>query len=129
MNGQLGFVRLVVDDIARSLTFYEHLGFTFPPGAYGESHVEVRLPSGLQIYWDKIDGVRRYSPDYLPAAPGRVVLGFKFDCLDDVDRLFTKLTALGYKCNRTPWDTPWGHHYADVNDPDGNVVELYCVRL
>jgi catechol 2,3-dioxygenase-like lactoylglutathione lyase family enzyme len=129
MPGELGFIGLVVDDIARSLTFYEHLGFKFPPEAYGESHVEVRLPSGLQIYWDKVDNVRRYAPDYRPAPHGRVVLGFKFGSVDEVDRLFTRLTTLGYTCNRTPWDTPWGHHYAVVDDPDGNVIEIYSVRI
>jgi catechol 2,3-dioxygenase-like lactoylglutathione lyase family enzyme len=127
--GQLGFVGLVVDDIPRSLTFYEHLGFEFPPGAYSEPHVEVRLPDGLQIYWDKADNVRQYAPDYMPAAHGRVVLAFKFGSVAEVDDLFIKLTKLGYDCNRTPWDTPWGHHYACVNDPDGNLVELYSVRV
>lgn len=129
MTGELGFVRLVVDDIARSLTFYAHLGFQFPPAAYGESHVEVRRPDGLQIYWDRVDSVRRYHPDYEPAPHGRVVLAFKFGSVAEVDVVFTKLTTLGYKCSRTPYDTPWGHHYAVVNDPDGNLIELYCVRL
>lgn len=129
MAGQLGFVGLVVDDIARSLTFYQHLGFDFPPEAYGQPHVEVRLPSGLQIYWDKVDEVRHYAPDYEPARQGRVVLAFKFESVAEVDELFRKLTRLGYKCDRIPWDTPWGHHYAVVNDPDGNLIELYSVRL
>jgi catechol 2,3-dioxygenase-like lactoylglutathione lyase family enzyme len=128
VNPRPGFICVVVDDMARSLTFYEHLGFKFPPEAYAEIHVELELPGGLQIYWDLTQWANRYAPDYQPAPHGRVALGFKVDSAGDVDALFTKLKGLGHKVDRTPWDAPWGVRYAIVYDPDGNLVEIYSPR-
>ena len=128
MNPRPGFICVVVDNMARSLTFYEHLGFKFPPEAYGEIHVELELPGGLQIYWDLTQWANRYAPDYLPAPHGRVALGFQVDSAGDVDALFTKLKGLGHKVDRTPWDAPWGVRYAIVYDPDGNLIEIYSPR-
>jgi catechol 2,3-dioxygenase-like lactoylglutathione lyase family enzyme len=129
VNPRPGFIGVVVDDMARSLTFYRHLGFKFPVEAYGEIHVEVELPGGLQIYWDCTkQWANRYAPDYRPGPHGRVTLGFKVDSAGDVDALFTKLKGLGYKVDRTPWDAPWGVRYAIVYDPDGNLIEIYSPR-
>ena len=125
MNARPGFICVMVNDMARSLTFYEHLGFKFTPEAYGEIHVELELPGGLQIYWDLTQWANRYAPDYRPAPHGMVTLGFQVDSAREVDALFTKLKRLGYKADRTPWEAPWGTRYANVYDPDGNLVEIY----
>lgn len=125
MTARLGFFNVAVDNMAQSLTFYEHLGFKFSPEQFGEGHVESELLGGLKMAWTHIDYIRIYAPDYEPAAHGRVGLSFELDTPDDVDSLFTKLQMLGYKCDRTPWSAPWGHRYAIVYDPDGNVINLY----
>jgi catechol 2,3-dioxygenase-like lactoylglutathione lyase family enzyme len=125
MTPRPGFICVMVNDMARSLTFYRHLGFKFPPEAYGEIHVELDLPGGLQIYWQRVKFAGLYAPDYRPAPHGMVTLGFQVDSAGEVDALFTKLKELGYQADRTPWDTPWGTRYANVYDPDGNLVEIY----
>jgi catechol 2,3-dioxygenase-like lactoylglutathione lyase family enzyme len=125
VNPRPGFICVLVDDVARSLTFYEHLGFKFPPEAYGETHVEIQLPGGLQIYWELAQMTDLSAPDYRPAPHGRVTLGFQVDSTEDVDALFAKLKGFGYKVDRTPWDAPWGARYAIVYDPDGNLVVIY----
>jgi catechol 2,3-dioxygenase-like lactoylglutathione lyase family enzyme len=125
MNPRLGFICVLVDNIARSLTFYEHLGFKFPPEAYGEIHVEVELPGGLQISWALSQTADLHTPDYQPAPHGRVTLGFQVDSAKDVDAPFAKLKGFGYKVDRTPWDAAWGAHYAIVYDPDDNLVVIY----
>jgi catechol 2,3-dioxygenase-like lactoylglutathione lyase family enzyme len=125
MNPRPGFICVIVKDMARSLAFYEHLGFKFPPEAYAEIHVELELPGGLQIYWQRAQEANLYAPDYRPAPHGMVTLGFQVDSAGDVDALFTKLRELGYKGDRTPWDAPWGARYAIVYDPDGNLVVIY----
>jgi len=124
-TAQLSFVLLVVDNMARSLTFYEHLGFKFPAEAFAEPHVEAELPGGaMRIFWNVAESVTQFAPDYRPAPHGRVCLGFQFDTPDEVDAMFRKLGSLGYRADRTPWDAPWGQRYAIVYDPDGNVVDL-----
>jgi catechol 2,3-dioxygenase-like lactoylglutathione lyase family enzyme len=125
MTPRPGFICVMVNDMARSLTFYRHLGFKFPPEAYREIHVELELPGGLKIYWQRVQFAKLYAPDYRPAPHGMVTLGFQVDSPGDVDALFTKLKGLGYKADRTPWVAPWGTRYVNVYDPDGNLVEIY----
>jgi catechol 2,3-dioxygenase-like lactoylglutathione lyase family enzyme len=117
MTPRPGFICVMVNDMARSLTFYRHLGFKFPLEAYGEIHVELELPGGLQIYWQVAQFAKLYAPDYRPAPHGMVTLGFQVDSAREVDALFTKLKRLGYKADRTPWEAPWGTRYANVYDP------------
>jgi catechol 2,3-dioxygenase-like lactoylglutathione lyase family enzyme len=122
----MSFIFIVVEDMARSLTFYEHLGFKFPPEAFGEPHVEAELPGGqVRVFWNTADTVAIYAPDYRPVPQGRVGLGFQLDTPAEVDTLFDRLKTLGHRGDRTPWDAPWGARYAIVYDPDGNLVELH----
>jgi uncharacterized glyoxalase superfamily protein PhnB len=126
VRANIPFVYITVDNMARSLTFYEHLGFTFPPAAFNEVHVEAELKNGLLIFWNHADVVRQYAPDYHPTAHGRIGLSFQLDGPGAVDRLCAKLKQLGYQVDRTPWDTPWGHRQAIVYDPDGNSLNLFA---
>ncbi|HEY3140035.1 MAG TPA: VOC family protein [Acidimicrobiales bacterium] len=126
VRANVPFVYLTVDDMARSLTFYQHLGFTFPLEAFGEPHVEAELKNGLFIFWNHIDYVRIYAPDYHPAPHGRAGLAFQLESPAAVDALFHKLNHLGYQVDRTPWDSPWGHRYAIVYDPDGNALNIFA---
>jgi len=44
--------------------------------------------------------------------------------VEDVDALFTDLTAKGVEFVRQPVDQPWGLRTAHFKDPEGNVWEL-----
>jgi catechol 2,3-dioxygenase-like lactoylglutathione lyase family enzyme len=44
VSPQLDVFGIVVNDMARSVTFYRLLGLEFPEGAENESHVEAPLP-------------------------------------------------------------------------------------
>lgn len=126
VRANVAFVYITVDNMARSLTFYEHLGFTFPPAAFNEMHVEAELKDGLLIFWNHVDLVRQHVPDYQPQPHGRVGMAFQLESNSAVDRLFDKLKQLGYEVDRTPWDTPWSHRQAIVYDPDGNSIDLFA---
>lgn len=127
---KLECVFVVVKDMSRSLTFYEHMGFTFPPGAFAEQYVEVELPGGMVIFWVEESILTFLAPDYAPASAntGRLGLTFEVDTPEQVDVLFGKLKRLGYRVDRTPWDAPWGFRYAIAYDPDGNMVQLSCAH-
>jgi catechol 2,3-dioxygenase-like lactoylglutathione lyase family enzyme len=129
VSANLGFIHLVVDDMARSLTFYEHFGFKFPREAVTEPHVEAEMKSGLVISWNRAGSVRTYAPDYRPGPHGRVALAFQQETPAAVDELFYELQELSYRVDRVPWDAPWGHRYAVVYDPDGNVIEIFAPHL
>ena len=124
---QLDLIGIVVDDMARSLTFYRQLGVDLPSDADSQPHVEVALPGGIRLAWDTLETVRSFDPDYHPPSGGsRIGLAFLMDSPADVDAAYEKLTAAGYHGHKAPWDAFWGQRYALIHDPDGNHVDLFA---
>lgn len=39
-----------------------------------------------------------------------------------------ELTGSGTRGHKEPWDAFWGQRYAQVHDPDDNVVDLFAPR-
>jgi uncharacterized glyoxalase superfamily protein PhnB len=37
-----------------------------------------------------------------------------------------ELVAAGAESRNEPWDAYWGQRYAQVKDPDGNVIDLFA---
>jgi catechol 2,3-dioxygenase-like lactoylglutathione lyase family enzyme len=127
MNAKLDFIGLVVEDMARSLAFYRHLGLELPPEADRQPHVEIALAGGLRIGWDTVETIRSFDPDWQPASGGPGVgFAFRLTSPAEVDEAYERLVALGYHGHRAPWDAVWGQRYASVHDPDGNGVDLFC---
>ena len=128
MGAKLDQIGIVVDDMARSLAFYRELGLDLPPTADDEPHVEVALPGGLRLAWDRADVIRSFDPGWQPPTGGRPRVGLAFLCDGPagVDSLYGKLVDLGYEGHKPPWDAPWGQRYALLHDPDGNGVDLFA---
>lgn len=127
MNAQLNLIGLVVQDMARSLAFYRRLGLDIPPDTDGEPHVETTLPGGLRLAWDSVETIRSFDPEWSPPSGGhRISLAFLCDSPAAVDRAYTELTGLGYVGHKAPWDAFWGQRYAEVLDPDGNMIDLFA---
>jgi catechol 2,3-dioxygenase-like lactoylglutathione lyase family enzyme len=127
MAATLGVIGVVVEDMARSLAFYRRLGLEIPAGADGEQHVEVGLPGGLKLAFDTVETIRSFDPSWAPATGSpRMGLAFACDSPAEVDKLYGELVAAGYEGHKEPWDAFWGMRYAQVHDPDGNGVDLYC---
>jgi catechol 2,3-dioxygenase-like lactoylglutathione lyase family enzyme len=126
MQAQLDAIGLVVEDMARSMAFYRHLGLELPHEADQQPHVEATLPGGLRLLWDMVETVRSFDPDWQPASGGhRISLAFRCDSPAEVDSVYGKLVSLGYQGHKAPWDAFWGQRYALVRDPDGNGVDLF----
>jgi lactoylglutathione lyase len=116
------FPIVYAEDVARSVRFYELLGFErqfqFPPegepGYVGLARGESRL------------GVAGYSSprELLGLEPGA---GPRFELwvyVDGVDAQVEALRAGGATILREPEDMPWGERVAWALDPDGNPVSL-----
>jgi uncharacterized glyoxalase superfamily protein PhnB len=56
-------------------------------------------------------------------------LAFLCDNPAEVDTLHAKITAAGFASHKEPWDAFWGQRYAQVVDPDGNLVDLFAPLL
>jgi uncharacterized glyoxalase superfamily protein PhnB len=118
-------IGLTVADIGRSLAFYRELGLAAPTEWEGP-YVETTLEGGVRLSWNDLEMVKAHSPGWVPAAGQRVGLAFLCDSMADVDVRYGRLTAAGYKGVGEPWNAFWGQRYAMVEDPDGNVVDLFC---
>ena len=124
MTPKLDCVGLIVADMGASLAFYRRLGFDVPLEHDTEPHVDADLPGGLRFSWDTIDTIRSFDPHWTKPT-GSHAMGIAFRC-DDVDKTYQELVDAGYRSYKQPWDAFWGQRYACVQDPDGNVVDLFA---
>ncbi|MEV6974945.1 VOC family protein [Kitasatospora sp. NPDC093806] len=126
MGIRIDFFGLVVADMGRSLAFYRDLGLDIPAEADHEPHVEVSLPGGMRLGWDRVDVIRSFEPDWAPPSGGhRIAVGFHCDDPAEVDATYARMVGLGHRGHKEPWDAFWGQRYAQLQDPDGNPVDLF----
>ena len=126
---RLAAVGVVVSDLGRAIDFYRRLGLAFPQGAADseQGHVEAELPGGLRFMLDTEETIRSFAPEWSPPTGGhRIAVAFQCDSPEDVDRVHDELVAAGAESERAPWDAFWGQRYAEIKDPDGNVVDLFA---
>lgn len=123
---QLDLIGIVTHDLSRSLRFYRALGWDIPEPEGDQDHFEITLPSGLRVAWDKVELVKQFMPDWQEPVGHRLGLAFKAESPADVDAVFARLVASGFRGKTAPWDAFWGQRYAQVEDPDGNVVDLFA---
>jgi uncharacterized glyoxalase superfamily protein PhnB len=126
---QLDVVGVIVSDLKRAVGFYSRLGIRFPEeiDPMGHGHVEAELPGGLRFTLDAEESIRSFAPEWSPPSGGhRVALAFRCESPEDVDRVYREIAEVGGKASREPWDAFWGQRYAQVCDPDGNVVDLFA---
>jgi uncharacterized glyoxalase superfamily protein PhnB len=127
LSPQLDFFGVVVSDMARSVAFYRLLGLDFPEGAEGEQHVEAPLPGGVRFALDTEDVIRGFDPDWKrPSGSQSIGASFRCESPDEVNQVYRDLLAAGASPHKEPWDAFWGQRYAQVNDPDGTVIDLYA---
>jgi uncharacterized glyoxalase superfamily protein PhnB len=125
MAGFIG-VHLVTADMAAALDFYRHIGLEVPDGAEEQVHVTLDLGNGAQLELSTVALARAYDPGWRdPSAPPASALQFRLASRDAVDDLYAELTAAGYHGHLAPFDAFWGNRYAEVDDPDGNLVGFH----
>ena len=123
---KLDLIGLVVKDMATSLKFYRLLGMDIPPEMDSEGHVEVALPSGLRLAWDSLDVILSFTDAWETPVGHRMSLAFLCDSPAEVNKLYEDVVAAGYESHKEPWDAFWGQRYAQVKDPDGNIIDLFA---
>lgn len=126
---RLDAIGVIVSDLKRSAAFYRRLGLSFPddPDPEGHGHAEAILDNGLRFMMDTVEGVQEFDSSWKPPTGGhRMAVAFVCESPSALDRLFTELVAGGAKPHKEPWDAVWGQRYAQIYDPDGNVVDLFA---
>jgi uncharacterized glyoxalase superfamily protein PhnB len=56
----------------------------------------------------------------------RVAVAFRCESPEEVDRRYRELYGRRRSRYKKPWDAFWGQRYAQVEDPDGTVIDLFA---
>lgn len=121
----LNAIGIVVSDMATSMRFYRLLGLEVPETPE-EGHVDTFLPNGVRFMLDSEHVVRSFRPEWTRETGNQVALAFECASAGEVDEVYTRVTAAGFRGEKEPWDAVWGQRYAQLQDPDGVPVDLYA---
>ena len=123
---QLAAIGIVTRDTAESCRFYRTLGLDVPePPAEGD-HFDLELPNGLRLMWDTETLIKQLDPEWQRPQGQGMTLAFQCADADDVNATYARLLEAGFEGKKEPYDAFWGQRYANVVDPDGNVVDLFA---
>jgi len=109
--------QFLVDDLARSIRYYEKLGFTF--GDPWEGFYAIGQLDGLELHLKEMPKNAAYrrirrEHEHLDAAAGvNGIEAFYEHCLANEVAIFRPLQA-----------TEWGTKDFYVEDPDGNIISF-----
>ncbi|GAB4320625.1 MAG: VOC family protein [Dehalococcoidia bacterium] len=105
-------VTLATHDMARSVRFYEALGFERRYGGPGEAFTSFRAGPG---YLNIVRAGHETSWGWW----GRVIF-----YVSDVDAQYQRAVAAGLSPDFAPQDAPWGERYFHITDPDGHELSF-----
>jgi catechol 2,3-dioxygenase-like lactoylglutathione lyase family enzyme len=107
--------QFLVDDLARSIAFYQKLGFTF--GEPWDGFYAIGQLDGLELHLKeapKYEALRQHrrEHEHLDAAAG----------VNGIEAFYGWCTANGARITKPLTPTPWGTLDFYVEDPDGYIV-------
>lgn len=107
--------QLLVDDLARSVAYYERLGFAF--GEPWDGFYAIGTRDGFELHLKESprsaeERRHRREAEHLDAAAG----------VDGIEALYAECVAGGATILRPLAPTAWGTADFYVEDPDGNVI-------
>ena len=107
--------QFLVDDLERSMAYYEKLGFTF--GEPWDGFYAIGTLDGLELHLKeapKNQGERRHrrENEHLDAAAG----------VDGIEDFFRQCVANGATILKPLAPTAWGTKDFYVEDPDGHII-------
>jgi catechol 2,3-dioxygenase-like lactoylglutathione lyase family enzyme len=109
--------QFLVDDLARAISYYQKLGFTF--GEPWEGFYAIGVLDGLELHLKEAPrdaGERRHrrANEHLDAAAG----------VDGIEAFYARCTANGATIIKPLAETEWGTKDFYVEDPDGYIVSF-----
>lgn len=109
--------QLLVDDLTRSIAYYEKLGFTF--GDPWEGFYAIGYVDGLELHLKeapKNSAARQHQRDHehLDAAAG----------VDGIEAFYERCVANGARVLKPLAETEWGTKDFYIEDPDGNIISF-----
>ncbi|MBI5287861.1 MAG: VOC family protein, partial [Chloroflexi bacterium] len=113
-------IHLIVRDVAATVAFYRRAGLEFESVSKHFARVASDR-AALEI--GSYELTRGYDTGFRePPGGGSTALQIGLASREAVDTAYADLTAEGYTGHLPPFDAFWGARYAEVRDPDGNLV-------
>jgi len=122
---ELNAIGIVVSEMAASIRFYRLLGLDVPETP-DEDHVDAFLPNGVRFMLDSEEVMRSFRADWSRQTGNQLALALECGSPAEVDEVYARVTAEGFRGEKEPWDAFWGQRYALLVDPDGVEVGLYA---
>ena len=109
--------QFLVDDLARSISYYEKLGFVF--GEPWEGFYAIGQLDGLELHLkepprDDDERQHRRANEHLDAAAG----------VDGIEAFYEQCVANGVMIHKPLAETPWGTKDFYIEDPDGHILSF-----
>ena len=118
-------VTLGVDDLARSIEFYEALGLERNKRSGDEIVLFSAGTAVLALYpWDKLAEDAELPDMPRPSAFRGTTLGWNCASQQEVDSAFARVLAAGGNALKRPHKTFWGGYSGYFADPDGHPWEV-----
>ena len=114
---------IVTENVKQLGSFYQDV-LQIEPQIYGEDYMEFPTECGTLSLFSVVAHERLAPSSIRPAANKSVILEFQ---VDDVDREYARLQQMEIKWVRLPTTESWGNRTIYFRDPEGNLVELYCL--
>ena len=109
-------VTLATHDMARAVRFYRMLGFETIFGGEAASFTSFRIGGNFLNLILQPPG---QNPGREWSWWGRLIF---YD--DDVDGLYARVVAAGFRPEAPPRDAEWGERYFHITDPDGHELSF-----
>jgi catechol 2,3-dioxygenase-like lactoylglutathione lyase family enzyme len=112
MIESISAITLATHDMARSVAFYEALGFVLKQG--GASALFTSFHAGTGFL-----NLVQAPADHTWSWWGRAIF-----YVDDVDAQHARAVSAGFAPAFAPRDAPWGERYVHIVDPDGHEISF-----
>lgn len=109
--------QFLVDDLERSIAYYQKIGFTF--GESWQGFYAIGVLDGLELHLkeapkNEADRQHRRNNDHLDAAAG----------VDGIEAFYEQCVANGVTIIKPITATEWGTMDFYIEDPDGNIISF-----
>jgi len=119
---RLSVVTLGVSDLARSIRFYEDLGWK--RGNKEEGVAFFQMPGGIFALWSRAALAEDAGvPDSEPGFGG-IALAYNARAKGEVDAVIAEAEGAGGRVVKPAHDTFWGGYSGYFADPDGHLWEV-----
>lgn len=107
----LSAITLATHDMARSVRFYEALGFRIVHGGASEAFTSFALGTSFLNITSETHGPVQWW--------GRAII-----YVSNVDAFYRRAKAAGIDPHFAPRDAPWNERYFHLTDPDGHELSF-----